>query len=143
MTAKSMLVRAMGQLLLVVHPSRPPSGAEWDHFVTFSREKQQKGPIQMLVVTQGGAPNAAQRIQCRVLFESGPLPVAVLSDSALVRGVVTALSWFNPGIRGFSFRAGAGIHDALKYLQLDELRVDHVLTEIRAMQREVGADVDG
>ena len=70
--------------------------------------------MQMLVVTEGGAPDATQRAACRVLFERGALPIAVVTHVQLVRGVVTALGWFNPGIRAFAFNKGSGIQDALK-----------------------------
>jgi hypothetical protein len=142
MTTKSMTVRTTGQLMLIVHPSRPPTTQEWDAFIQLSLAKLAQGPLKMLVMTQGGAPDARQRTQSRLLFEKGPLPIAVLTDLPVVRGVVTALSWFNPAIRAFAFKRGAGIGDALKFLQVDAVAPDRVLVEIREMQREVGADVD-
>jgi hypothetical protein len=137
MTTKSMVVREVGPLVLVVHPARAPLDADWDRFVHFCQVRLAEGPMRMLVLTEGGAPDAMQRAACRVLFERGPVPIAVVTDVRVVRGVVTAIGWFNPGIRAFAFNGGAGFDEALKYLGVDGALAERVLLEVRAMQREL------
>src|SRR5262245_20647096 len=56
----------------------------------------------VLVFTKGGAPTPAQRKQFNEVLSGNTLPVAVVSDARIVRGVVTALGWFNSGIKSFS-----------------------------------------
>ena len=61
--------------------------------------------LRNLVVTDGGAPNTAQR---KLLIEGAwrkrPMKLAVVTtvlDNPLKRGVATALSWLNPNIHFF------------------------------------------
>ena len=94
--------------------------------------------IRSLVLTAGGGPNTKQRQTIRDLLRDTPVPAAVVSDAPLVRGIVTALSWFNSAIRSFPFNQGAGLRDALKYLGIEGPMADRVVREVAEMQREVG-----
>jgi ABC-type sugar transport system substrate-binding protein len=139
MPAKSMAFGEIGPLFVEVHPAHAPSKEEWDAFVRAGQRAAAKGCTRALVVTAGWAPDAQQRATTREMIGEHPVRVAVVSDAPMVRGAITALSWFNPRVRAFAFKQGAGIPDALKYLDVDSSMTDRVLFEVRAMQREVGA----
>jgi hypothetical protein len=137
MTAKSMVFRETGKLLVLVHGTRPPAKDEWDAFLDLCRKKLGEGITGVLVVTAGGAPDAKQRKEVHDLLHGRTLAIAVVSDAALVRGVVSAFGWFNPAIHGFAFNKGAGLNDALRYLHVEGFVAAGVLLEVKAMQREV------
>jgi hypothetical protein len=92
----------------------------------------------VLIVTAGWGPNAKQRARAREVIGEVPITVAVVSDDPLVRGVVTAFSWFHPRMRAFAFNEGAGLREALKYLQVDDALAARAASEVRVMQRELG-----
>ena len=50
----------------------------------------------LLVVTDGGGPNAAQRKVIVEAYGPAPVPVAICSSSRAARAIVTAISWFYP-----------------------------------------------
>ncbi len=115
MTSRNLAYRAIGSLLVVVHSQGEASDPEWDQYMQHvSALRHRSGDsFQMLVYALGGAPTASQRSRLTTALGRRPVPLAVLSTSSLVRGVVTALSWFNPGIRSF---LPTQLGDALRFL---------------------------
>ena len=85
--------------------------------------------IRALVITDGAAPNAAQRSEVMWdLYEGLPNKLAVLTlalSNPIKRGIATALSWVNPAIR---FYRPTQFREALVYLDLTDQR--------EAIQRE-------
>ncbi|HET8936113.1 MAG TPA: hypothetical protein VFN67_21855 [Polyangiales bacterium] len=67
----------------------------------------------IVVRASEGAPNPNQREQIHRWFERKKRRVAVLTNSKLALGGVTALRWFGLAIRGFS---SAGHDDALTFV---------------------------
>jgi len=139
MATKSMAFCEVGSLIVVVEPSRPPTDQDWDALLQLLRQKLAQGCAGALVVTAGGGPDAKQRKAARGILGDTPLPVAVVSDAAGVRGIVTAFSWFNPLFRTFGHDGGAGVQEALKYLRVEAGLAARVLLKVTAMQREIGA----
>jgi hypothetical protein len=95
---------------LAVHGRREPTAREWDEFIaawTVHGEAVRAAGRQPLSlnVTSGGAPNAAQRKAMDATNKPLRPKVAVLNDSALVRGAITALSWLG-GAEVRAFKLG-------------------------------------
>lgn len=81
-------------VLVAVHLESAPAADEWTRYCaeTYRVRKQMRG---CLVHTQGGGPNSKQREQVRLAFDGvRPPPVAVMTSSTLVRGIITSLNWF-------------------------------------------------
>src|SRR6185312_1703741 len=84
---------AVGDLLVLCYTTAPPSDADWN--VWIDREKRMEHRA-ILVSTEGGSPDARQR--ARVAQETDTKgaprpPLALMTDSAAVRSVMTAFSW--------------------------------------------------
>lgn len=91
--------RAMNGVVLCVHKDAPPTDAEWDGFVELcAKHLNGRG----IVWTNKGGPSPKQRTQLNERIKGGPLRTAVCSGATIVRGVVTAFSWFNPLIKAFA-----------------------------------------
>lgn len=93
----------VGSTLVVVHDATHPSDSDWQIYLDAIRANQDVITAQ-LIVTDGGSPNAAQRRASLEYARGRPVPAtAVISGSVLVRGVVSALSWFmKDRIRAFA-----------------------------------------
>jgi hypothetical protein len=63
--------------------------------------------------------------------------VAVMTDSALVRGIVKALNWFNPHANSFPYNEGTGVPAALVHLRIDERSAHRIKVEVEVMRREL------
>lgn len=115
-----------GTAVVVVGPDTP-TDAEWGLLVVaMRRERHQR----TLVVSAGGGPSAAQRKA--ILDASGGkgLPAAIITDSVMVRGIATAISWFVREVRAFP---PSDLQGALDFLGIttDAKTVQRVIDELK------------
>lgn len=138
MNAPKMGFRVVGDLFVLVHRSDSPDDRTWNAYLAELETRRTRFPfIRTLVYTLGGAPSAAQRARMNSTLAGRKTPAAVLSHSGFVRGVVTALAWFNPGIRAFAPERAS---DALRYLELAPKEDEVVFAAIDALCRELAVD---
>lgn len=127
----------IGDLVLGVHAKENPTDADWTEYVNATQKVlETHGTVKVLAYSMGGGPNSVQRTKANELFKDRPQHVAVMLNSALVRGIVTALSWFNPMIRAFNIDQ---LDDACKYLELSKTasaEVHRMLTRLHASMDE-------
>lgn len=127
-----MVWRVIDQILVLVHTNTPPSEAEFNAYVNFCKTKLPPSCNQCMVVTPGPGPNAKQRERVNEFLKTHPMKVAVVTDSTLVRGITTALSWFNSETKAFT---NARMGDALGHLGVPQgERAARILMEIRKIQ---------
>jgi hypothetical protein len=131
---RNLAFKVVDRLFIVVYGPDGPSDEEWDRYLG-DVKRHGIDRTQQLIVTPGGGPNASQRGTLNNLLAGRSVPVAVMSDSTRIRGVVTALSWFNRLIRAFP---PSGLHDALAYLEIPASRADLIEREIRRLQGSLG-----
>jgi hypothetical protein len=122
---------SLGEVMLVAHTSRAPTDVEWERYLGAMRGHDVER-MRSLVFTDGGAPNMAQRGRLNDTLDGKTSTGAVISASALVRGVVTALRWFNPKLKAFS---PTEVPQALTYLDIKSPRdiaaIRHGMVELR------------
>jgi hypothetical protein len=122
-TGASVSVGLDNGILVIVHGRSTPSREDWDQVCRVLREHHGSARAQ-LVLTRGGVPDAAQRKRALAELPPGfvPKPVAVLTDSAAVRAVMTALNWLlNDNHRAFAIDNLEGAAEHLK-MSLEEAR---------------------
>lgn len=129
------------ELAILVHGERPPTQDEWAQYI---RALEEARPRRLLVVSQGGGPNAAQRAEVvRVLKamckEDGiEFATAVLSSSALARGITTAIRWLSGAeLKSFHYH---DIKGAMSYLGLPSTRLADVTGHVRTLQELVQSE---
>jgi hypothetical protein len=100
-----------------------PSDQEWEaNFVEVNAYKKARlgdlSALRVLVISDGGRPNAKQRVMASMDIKGRPVKKAVLSPqmrNPLHRGALTAMRWLNPGYKGFE---PSQVLTALEYLDL-------------------------
>jgi hypothetical protein len=123
-------------VFLVVHAKDNPNDEEWEAYVAFS--KANLGNFtSTLIITEGGGPNTVQRGTLNDMLEANNFKgkISVVTLNRLVRGIVTALSWFNPNIKAFSTLQ---IPAALEYLGVPKDQQDAVNAEIKRLRDKLG-----
>ena len=93
---KAMAHGLSGTTMVTVHTDAPPSEAEWDAYLHDITLALQRGRVSGIVVfTRGGGPTSTQRIRYARVLErlNVVVPCAVVTDSAVARGIVTAIAW--------------------------------------------------
>ncbi len=126
----TMTSKRVGTWILVANDKGSPSDAEWDAVLGLTR-----GATGSLVYTSGGVPNSAQRKRAS---EQGLLALraALMTDSPIARGVVTALSWLGADTRAFDPEETQA---ALGFLNVPEAEHRELLSHLERMKRAVGA----
>lgn len=124
------------RILILVHTKDSPADAEWAAYLADARTWRDK--IEgFLVVTEGGGPNTLQRGEMNDVLEAEKRggKTAVVTLSRIARGIVTALSWFNPGIKAFST---INVPAALDYLNVPKPDQDGLMMELKRLKGELG-----
>jgi hypothetical protein len=122
-----------GRTYLLAHGKDDPAPDEWAEFVADLGGCL--GEVDgLLVFTAGASINANQRGQVVDLFRRGKLRGAVLTDSVVVRGAVTAIQWFGVPIAAFKPSAPA---DALAFLAVAAPARADVLATLERVKADV------
>src|SRR5262245_14002748 len=89
----SMLWTYADGVLVVVHTAQVPTDDAWNaHCALIERVRRELRAV--VVYADGGGPSSKQRQEMRRALQGAIPPVAILTNSVLVRGIVTSLNWF-------------------------------------------------
>lgn len=125
----------VGNVVIGVHSEDDPDDADWKAYLDAGREILAKdGDLRVLAFSEGGGPNSVQRSQVNDLFKDRPQRVAVMLNSRLARGAVTALSWFNKQIQSFNLEQ---IDEACAHLQLSSTDTKLVRDAIDRLREQI------
>ena len=108
MASPSFLFERVGDTFVLLHTKAPPADQDWDRYMDAFRACDDLGSMRVLAFTEGGGPTTAQRRTMNAITAGQALRVAVVSDAAAVRFIVSTLALFHPEIRTF----GVGSVDA-------------------------------
>jgi hypothetical protein len=127
----------IGDLAVALHTDENPSRDEWDAFMESVR-KVPSSRLRVFAVTDGGGPTTVHRNQFVKYLDGAKARIAVVSDAIVVRGIVTALSWFTDGIRIFS---PDDLADALAHVDLTKDQCDAVKDRLRELAPSLSVPV--
>ena len=122
-------------VLLVVHGRDAPSDDEWDEYLRQVKLVVATGRPRAIAVTEGGAPSLSQRRQVNQILGGTGAIGAVVSNSTFVRGIVTALSWFNRGVCSFS---PDEFELACTHVGLSAAHAHHLRGRLDALRESIG-----
>lgn len=127
-----------GSCFTYVCGRRDPTDQEWDFYIRFLRENIVPGVApRSLVITDGGGPNSAQRTKLTELVaeHAGEIKIAVVTASAVVRGIFTAMSWFAT----FNYRAFTPrqLDEALVFLDVSRSTAIEMKAAIVSMRKRL------
>jgi hypothetical protein len=136
---RSMVFRIVGDVHIVVAGTQPPTNEDWDRYLEAVKAEEKKladfRKMRTLVFSDGGGPNATQRKAVSEFLKGRTTPVAIVTGSAVMRGIVTALSWFNSGTKAFS---PDQVALALEFLQVSETQHEKIWVEAKKLRAELG-----
>lgn len=133
---KSMAYKQVRGIVIVAHTERDPEDDEYATYCDFCLALP-KQVNRYFIVSAGGAPTPKQRATTNATLKKRGQPesiVAVVTPKTIVRGIVTALSWFNPKIMSF---APTELDAAMRYLGLTPTEAGEVGLELRKLQAEL------
>jgi hypothetical protein len=140
---KDMAFKRVGTVLVTIHNDEPPNDADWAAYIdaVLALGKLVGGDLSRarhIVFTDGGGPSSAQRAAADVAsrsFNGKALPVAVVSASPVVRGIVGIFRWL-----GFSkmrsFSPGEA-DEAFRYLGIPPGEAGEIWIAAKLLQNEI------
>jgi hypothetical protein len=130
-----------GDILLAAHSAQPPTQAEWSTYVSNCRQvlshtTQVGGTARVLAMSDGGGPTAAQRAELKSVIAASKTAsrTAVMHSNRMLRGIVTAVSWFNPGIKSFAIHE---FDQAMVFLGVNDTELAVVRGMLAQMREEL------
>lgn len=130
--------RRMGRFTLTVHTERVPSDEEWAQYISQVRDHMPLEEQRALVVSAGGSPSGMQRKAMVTALNGAKVPVAILTNSILMRSAATAVSWFNPQLKVFG---PSDLEPAIDYLQLTPWERTETRNTLAEFQEKLKIDV--
>jgi serine/threonine protein kinase len=126
--------RFVGDVMLCVHANEPPSPEDWQAFVD-ARDARAETLKGLLVVAPPKATiDVRQRENVRKFLKLTGTRLAVITESRVVRGLVTAVGWFTSQVRAFAMDE---VEEGLTFLGLGHERHE----EARKALRELDFDL--
>ncbi len=135
---RSMAWRFQGRLTIVLHGPHNPSNLEWQNML---RDEAARGHVEhgrTLIVSYGGGPDGPQRELLGKQIGRKPAPTAIMTKSAIVRAITSALLFFNRTMKVFGLEERNGAYDFLGLTRLERETADRIRSEL---EREVGSEV--
>jgi hypothetical protein len=132
------MVMAMARserVFTLVYGVDAPTDEEWTRCLTLFRERAGR-ESRFLVETRGGGPDAKQRKVLAELLRDQDARVAVMTDSIVARGILTALAWLGLPQRGFALN---DLRAASEYLGLSSEELQHAARELARLRNELGS----
>lgn len=127
--------RFHGRVLVVVHSSRNPTNVEWQGLIRDNIERGASQPLRVMVVSHGGGPDVDQRKQLALALRTIAAPTVVMTASALVRGITTALGFFNRRMKSVDLEDMEG---AYRFLELSGEERQSAARLRRELELELG-----
>ena len=132
----TMVTRVVGQLVILRENDSTPLDSEWDAFLKILADNWDKfDRLKILVVTDGGGPNAAQRKRLETVLNGKPIRVAVVTDSAKSRFIASMISLINRQHMGFAMKEIVQAYNHLKMTQMERTVAEQALTELDPLIR--------
>lgn len=116
-------------LLTCFGTAGPISDRDWTDFLT----QLKKPAITRYIGTSIGATeaNSVQRKAAAEVFKSRKIPVVVVTDANIVRGIVTAVSWLGVNIKAFDW---PDLRKGLDYLGVTGSQQDRAVESIMRLK---------
>jgi len=122
-------------VMLVVHADMPPSDADWARMVVVRNANRDRIRSNLVVAPPRASINASQRSDVAQFMKANGTSIAVVTDSALIRGVARAVGFLGVQVRAF---APNELTSALDFLVVSPSRHPEFGRRIEIMKAQLG-----
>lgn len=120
--------------MLIVHADMPPLEADWARMSVVRNSSKDRVRGTLVIAPPRASINAAQRAEVAAFMRATGSSVAVVTESALIRGVARAVGFLGVNVRAFD--PGA-LPAALNYLLVPVSRQAEIIRRVEAMQAQL------
>ena len=133
--ADSLRFDIIDHVMLIVHADVPPDEADWARMAVVRNANREKIRSNLVIAPPRASINARQRADVAQFMRETGTSVAVLTDSALIRGVARAVGFLGVQVRAF---APSELASALNFLVVPPSRHAEMSRRIDAMKAQLG-----
>jgi hypothetical protein len=137
--ARRMVTMSCDSVVLLRQGTSNPSDDEWDECMAILSSKN-LDIVKVFVMTEGGSPTPRQQRRLAQVLSGKAIPVAVASESAMVRFVVSSVALITKRIRSFHANDLAG---AFAHLQLNPAEREFVQVALDESKRLLSGNAFG
>ena len=123
-------------VLLIVHADMPPDDSDWSRLVTVRNANRDKLRSNLVIAPPRASINSAQRNDVAAFMKLTGVNVAVVTESALIRGVARAVGFLGVQVKAFE---PADLPRALDYLQVLPSRQADMTRRIDALKAQLAS----
>jgi hypothetical protein len=123
-------------VMLIVHADMAPADADWARMCVVRNANGRKLRGTLVVAPPRASINAAQRADVATFMRETGCSVAVLTDSALIRGVARAVGFLGVNVRAFE---PSEIAPALSYLLLPASKHAEVIRRVEGIKAQLAS----
>ncbi len=133
-------IRAMvvGETVVAVTNAQAPEPAAWEAYLTVLKghlDRRAGQPGRLVVFGGGGTPNSAMRLQLKDAVAKRPILTAFVTDSVVVRGVISVIALFLDGTKPFPVKDWK---EGLQYAGFPMERLGELNPVLKKLDAEVG-----
>lgn len=121
-------------VMLIVHADMPPEDADWQRMVIVRNSNRAKIRGSLVIAPSRASIDAAQRADVAAFMKATGVPIAVITDSALIRGVARAVGFLGVQVRAYP---RTDMVSALNFLMISPSRHADVLRRIELLQAQL------
>ena len=132
--ADSLRFDIVDHIMLIVHADAPPDDGDWARMVVVRNGNRDKIRSNLVIAPPRATINAAQRADVAKFMKETGISIAVVTDSALIRGVARAVGFLGVQVRAFAL---AEMPSALNYLVVPQARHDAMIRRIDALKAQL------
>lgn len=133
----TMAWRVVGTVLVITETADPPSDIEWRAFIADAMKyRAGVGEMRVLINTDGGGPNTAQRSLIKGAIDGKHFRSAVVSDSIKLRFIAAAIMLISKHHKSFTTGEWQRAYEHLSLSAEERRGIESAVREMRAQLRQ-------
>ena len=133
--AASLRFDLVDHVLVIVHADMPPLDEDWRRMAVFRDANRDRIRGNLVIAPPRASISASQRADV-ASFMRGQVSIAVVTDSALIRGIARAVGFLGVQVRAFSPRE---LESALNYLLVAASKHQEIIRRIDGLKAQLAA----
>lgn len=134
MNSDSLRFDIVDHVMLIVHADVPPSDADWARMTVVRNASRDRLRANLVIAPPRASINASQRADVAQFMKETGITIAVVTDSALVRGVARAVAFLGVPVRAFT---PSELTSALTFLMVPPSRHPEFARRIELMKAQL------
>lgn len=123
-------------VLVIVHADTPPLDEDWARMVVFRDANREKIRGNLVIAPPRASISASQRADVASFMRGSAVSIAVVTESALIRGIARAVGFLGVQVRAFS---PSELESAFNYLLVASSKHQEMIRRIDALKAQLAA----